>query len=82
VLRKQAPSTLLAQLIVTYTAQCEVHVLREQAQPTLLTQLTDCCCWLQICVAVVCTYAQCAPESQVYHQNCIEKYLKGLGLDK
>ena len=33
--------------------------------------------------ALDCTYApKCAPECAVYHQDCLEKYLKNIRLEK
>ena len=32
--------------------------------------------------ALTCTFAECPPEASVYHQDCVEKYLKSVKLDK
>lgn len=32
--------------------------------------------------ALDCTFSNCSPESAVYHQDCLEKYLKGIRLEK
>ena len=32
--------------------------------------------------ALTCTFAECPPEASVYHQDCVEKYLKSIKLDK
>ena len=32
--------------------------------------------------ALTCTFAECPPEASVYHQDCLEKYLKSIKLDK
>lgn len=32
--------------------------------------------------ALDCTYANCPPEASVYHQTCLEKYLKSIRLEK
>lgn len=32
--------------------------------------------------ALDCTFSNCPPEASVYHQDCLEKYLKGIRLEK
>lgn len=32
--------------------------------------------------ALDCTFAQCPQEAAVYHQDCLEKYLKSVRLEK
>ena len=32
--------------------------------------------------ALSCTFADCEPSASVYHQDCLERYLKGLKLEK
>jgi hypothetical protein len=32
--------------------------------------------------ALSCTFADCAIECSVYHQDCLERYLKGIKLEK
>lgn len=32
--------------------------------------------------ALSCTFADCSPDAAVYHQDCIERFLKGIKLEK